>query len=275
MIDYSTVTEAPGIQVTREAAAMLHTRYSCGSRLCRGKDVLELGCGTGMGLGLLARSARRLVGGDYTQPLLSRAHGHYQGRVPLLRLDAQVLPFTESCFDLVILFEAIYYLARPSDFLNECHRVLRPDGVLLLCSANREWEGFIPSPHSTRYFSAVELRQLLSLCGFQGDVYGAFQTSPRTFRQKLAARVRKAALRLHLIPKTMKGKEILKHLFYGQLVELPHELEDEMPGVETPVFLAPNGPVTGYKVLYAVGRRMSKQSEVNERTPRSVVSYSS
>ncbi len=96
---------------------MLHTRYHYAAGLCQGKDVLEVRCGSGAGLGYLARRARSVVGGEYTESLLSRALLHYRGRIPLVWLDAHALPFREASFDAVILFEAIYYLGRPEDFL--------------------------------------------------------------------------------------------------------------------------------------------------------------
>jgi hypothetical protein len=60
--DFSSVTEAPRIKVTPEGAAMLYMRYRFAARFCKGKDVLEVGCATGMGLGYLARHARTVVG---------------------------------------------------------------------------------------------------------------------------------------------------------------------------------------------------------------------
>ena len=68
------------IKVTPEGAAMLYTRYRFAARFCEGKDVLEVGCATGMGLGYLARHARSVVGGDFTESLLRKAQSHYRGR---------------------------------------------------------------------------------------------------------------------------------------------------------------------------------------------------
>jgi protein-L-isoaspartate O-methyltransferase len=59
-IDYSDVTEAHGNQITREALAMMCTRYVFAARLSDGRDVLEVGCGAGQGLGVLRERARRV-----------------------------------------------------------------------------------------------------------------------------------------------------------------------------------------------------------------------
>src|SRR5262249_6372523 len=102
---------------------MLNTRYKFASDFCRGGRVLEIGCGAGQGLGYLARSASSVIGGDYTEALLRNAQSHYGGRIPLVALDAHELPFVDLSFDTVILYEAIYYLNSPAQFLEECRRV--------------------------------------------------------------------------------------------------------------------------------------------------------
>ena len=111
-IDYTGVTEVPGSRVTREQLARMYNRYFFAFQFCEGKDVLEVACGAGQGLGLLARRARKLVGGDYTENLIDVAWKHYGGRIPLVRFDAHTLPFREESFDVVIFYEAIYYFHR-------------------------------------------------------------------------------------------------------------------------------------------------------------------
>src|SRR5882672_5808793 len=130
--DYSTVTEKPGDEITREAASMLVTRYAHAAAYCGGKDVLEIGCGSGHGLGYIGVRARRVVGGDCTHKLLKIAGDRYGTSVPLVRLDAESVPFTSSSFDVVVLHEAIYYLGSPARFVAEARRVLRPGGRLII-----------------------------------------------------------------------------------------------------------------------------------------------
>ncbi len=56
-MSFVSVTEKPGIRVTREGHRMLIARYAYAERSCAGRDALEVGCGAGMGLGLLATRA--------------------------------------------------------------------------------------------------------------------------------------------------------------------------------------------------------------------------
>jgi SAM-dependent methyltransferase len=253
MTSYVPVTELPGSGATEEQWSMLAARYRLAAELTATRDILEVACGPGIGLGYLARGARSVVGGDVDERLLQAAHQHYGGRIPLLQLDAQALPFTRRAFDAVILFEALYYLREPERFLAETRRVLRAGGMLLLSTVNRDWRGFNPSPHSTRYFSASELRALLEAQGFAAELFGGFSPGTPTFRAKALALARDTAVRLRLIPRTMQGKQILKRLVYGRLTLLPPELTDG-PIPPPPVPLATGGPVRDFKVLYAVGR---------------------
>jgi ubiquinone/menaquinone biosynthesis C-methylase UbiE len=250
--NYTTVTEAPGQRASREQLAMLYTRYAFAAEFCHDKHVLEIACGSGQGLGYLAKKARKLIGGDYTENLLKGAHQHYRGRVPLLRLDAHALPFRDSSFDVVLLYEAIYYLANPEHFLDECRRVLLEKGMLLLCTANKEWSDFNPSPFSTRYFSARELSELLRKHGFRVELQGAFPVKKDSANNHMVSFLKRLAVALHLIPRTMKGKEILKWLFLGRLSPLPSEVNEGMDGYAAPVAISDTEACTRFKIIFAL-----------------------
>ena len=253
-VDYSTVTEVPGDKATQEQLVRVFHRYRFAVDYCEDKDVLEVACGAGQALGYLARKARRVVGGDCTEKLVASAKQYYKDRVELYLLDAHQLPFRDSSFDVVILFEAIYYLGQPEKFLIETHRVLRKDGVLLIATVNRDWPEFNPSPFSTRYLSVPELQQLLVSNGYSARFYGGFPAIPRTRKEKITAVIRKIAVKSHLIPKTMRGKELLKKVFYGKLVPLKAEIEEDMCEYAPPEPLSSDTGSSGHKVIYSVAR---------------------
>ena len=89
-MDYTTVTEVPGHRITQEALAMAWTRYAMAGDLSAERQVLEVGCGAGQGLGVLAKRAGFVVGGDYTEGLLRAARLHYGGRIPLVRTGMRI-----------------------------------------------------------------------------------------------------------------------------------------------------------------------------------------
>jgi len=251
---YTTVTELPGSGATREQLAMLYTRYHFAATHCAGKDVLEVACGPGIGLGYLGQSARFVVGGDYDEVMLRTAHAHYGDRARVLRLDAQALPFVGQAFDVIILFEAVYYLRNPDRFVREARRVLRPNGTVLISTVNREWAEFNPSPFSFRYLSAAELKGMLREQGFTVELYGAFPAETASARGRLLSAIRRAAVRLRLIPPSMRGKQMLKRMIYGRLTQLPAEARDGMAELSSLAMVSGDGGPRTYKVLYALGR---------------------
>ncbi len=265
-ITYAAVTERRGVFITREALSMLYTRYAFAAPFCAGKDVLEVACGPGPGLGYLARTGRLVVGGDCTADLVTEARRHYGGRVPILRLDAHDLPFAAASFDVVLLYEAIYYLARPEQFLEECRRVMTGSGVLLISTVNRLWPGFNPSSLSTRYFAAGELLALLGERGFDVDLYGAFPGTAVSGRDRVVSALRRAAIALDLIPRTMTGKAWLKRLFLGPLVPVPAEVEEALAS-QSPLPIAPRS-APECQILFAVAHRRAAESEMCEARPQ-------
>ena len=162
---------------------MLQTRYQMAAEMANDKEVLELACGPGVALGYLAKTARRVVGGDFDPALVSIAAQHYGSRVEVHQLDAQNLPFDDGSFDVILLLEAIYYLPRPDEFVAEAKRVLRNDGKIFVCSANPERLDFNPSPFARGYLSAAALRELLSVHGFDVEMYGGYPVSASNWRR--------------------------------------------------------------------------------------------
>ena len=68
MTNFVEVTELAGDEVAGEQVDRVHTRYAWALGHSMGKDVLEVACGTGPGLGLLKSSARSLVAGEILSP---------------------------------------------------------------------------------------------------------------------------------------------------------------------------------------------------------------
>ena len=257
--DYTTVTEAPGAKASAEQLERLYTRYAFAARYCEGKEVLEVACGSGQGLGLLAKVSKRVVGGDIDEHNLVHARRQYAGRrgIELKVLDAQDLPFEDNAFDVIICFEAIYYLAQPVLFFKEAKRVLKSGGLLVLCSVNIEWEDFNPSPYSYKYYPVSGIARLLREAGFE-DKSEFFASSPvpgDDAPDAVISAIKRAAVRLKVMPKTMKGKEFLKRVFFGRLSAMPAEIGDEAFKAPAPVRVMPVSPQNGYKIIYAIARK--------------------
>ena len=88
MIDCVDVTELSGDEVSQEQVERLCHRYYWAGEFCRGKDVLEAGCGAGQGLGYIAGLARSLIAGDFSEDIIEIARRYYGDRIALRRFDA-------------------------------------------------------------------------------------------------------------------------------------------------------------------------------------------
>lgn len=250
MIDYTNVTELADDEVSREQVDRLAQRYYWAAGYVEGKDVLEVACGAGQGLGCLAARARRVVAGDITPGLVERARRHYGARVQIDVMDAMALPQPTASLDVVLLFEAIYYLPDAERFVQECRRVLRPGGCVLLVTANKDLFDFNPSPHSHRYYGVNELGQLFGNHGFTCRFFGGTRVDGVSWRQRLLRPVKATAVRFNLMPKTMGGKKLLKSLVFGKLVKMPAEIRGDTSDYQAPESI-PNGTADQvHKVLF-------------------------
>lgn len=245
---FLTVTELPGEEISREQMDRLQARYQWAMRHAGGKDVIELACGPGPGLGLLAAAARSLRAADVSSAMARRAQAHYVDRVEITVADASRTPYADKSADLLILFEALYYIDRPEDFAAEAARLLRPGGQLLLSMPNPDLFDFAPSPFSFSYFNAPKLAKLLRPAGFRLEAFGQCPLAGISARQRLARPLKKLAVATGLMPRTMAGKRVLKRLVFGRPILMPAELS-HAPAAECPTPIPATGPNRDFKVL--------------------------
>lgn len=255
--DFSDVTEIAGTAVSQEQIDRLVSRYFWAAAHCSGKDVVEAACGTGSGLGVLASTSRTLEAGDYSLSILDVARRHYGDRIPLRQFDAQQLPFEDRSKEVILLFEAIYYLPDPKCFFAECARVLCPGGKVLITTANKDLWDFHPSPYSHRYFNIPELKADLDRHGFDCEAFG-FQSIARSpLRQRMLRPLKRLASTSGLMPKTMRGKRWLKRLVFGSQVPMPAEINSSTGTYVPPTRIATDQVDRIHKVLYCAATRRS------------------
>ena len=251
MDKYMSVTEIAGDNVSSEQVDRITNRYCWAKQFCKNKDVLEVACGSGQGLGMLNDFARSLSAGDYSSSVLETAIAHYQDRISLEVFDAQDMPFPDNKFDVVIIFEAIYYLPDFVVFLKECKRVLKNEGTILISMPNVLLEDFNKSPYSYEYFSIGQLKNILASNSFHSQFFGYLDVGSVSIKQKLFRPLKKIAADLGLIPKTMAGKKWLKRIVFGKLVPMPSEiLLEHCAGCTIPDRI--DGEDSNHKVIYCV-----------------------
>lgn len=141
-----------------------------------GDQVLQVDCGPGVLAARLAGLGAHVVGTDLSAEAVRRAQGRGVAALQF-DLDEGPLPFPAASFDAVISDSQIEHRVDYAHYLDECVRVLRPGGRLILCVPNtahwrvRWWllRGRFPYVPDTptdwlhmRFFTLHELRRLLA-----------------------------------------------------------------------------------------------------------------
>ena len=131
------------------AAGRLHDRIRSLVRVGRTDDVLDVGCGTGLGTREVARAAAdgTVLGVDLSRRMLelARARSEASGltNVTYVQADAQVHPFEPATRDLAISYFCAMFFGDPVAALANVGTALRPGGRLALVTwrglAENEW----------------------------------------------------------------------------------------------------------------------------------------
>lgn len=148
------------------------------------RTVLDIPSGRGAMVARLRAHGLQACGVDVLAPPPGVAVGR-----PVVRADMNArLPFADASFDAVACVDGVEHLERPFDFIRECHRVVRPGGVLVLSTPNisalrSRWRWLLtgfhqgektpldeasPNPwHHIGLLSFPDLRYLLHANGFR------------------------------------------------------------------------------------------------------------
>jgi len=253
--DYSLITESPGLSSTAEQLQRIYHRYHFAKSFCEGKDVIEVACGSGMGLGYLATFSNSVVGLDIDEKNLLTAQQQYQdhSKIKIINGDAHHLPLANGTCDVAILYEAIYYLKEPDKFIAESKRVLKANGVLIICTVNKDWKDFHPSPYVFNYFSVPEIYKMVKNKFNDVKIYGAFKVE-EGIKHSITSLVKRVAIKLNMIPGSLCLRAYLKRIFIGRTFPLPAQIHDGITDYTPPVELPVNERNSKYKILYIVGR---------------------
>ena len=99
-----------------------------------GKDVLEIGCGTGLILRRMVPVANRAAGIDLSDGMLERAR---ERGLEVYKANATDLPFEDATFDVVYSFKVLAHVEDIDKAIAEMSRVCRRGGLLILEFYNR------------------------------------------------------------------------------------------------------------------------------------------
>jgi SAM-dependent methyltransferase len=137
--------------------------------LLRLGDVLDVGSGDGAAAASVAPHCRSLTCIDSNPRLIQAARErlvrfeHVRAEVA----DAHELPFRDGSFDAVLVFHTLTYAVHPGRLLEECARVLRPGGRVVVLCLDEHRQADVTSRYGERHpgFSPRAVRGLLGRTG--------------------------------------------------------------------------------------------------------------
>ena len=121
--------------------------------------VLEVGCGEGRGVELLAPNADEFVGIDKIPLVIAKLQSKY----PDADFRQMVIPpfsgLTDNEFDVVVSFQVIEHIKDDLGYLKEIYRVLKPGGKALITTPNIKMS-LSRNPWHIREYTAEQLIEL-------------------------------------------------------------------------------------------------------------------
>ncbi len=188
--------------------------------------VVDVGCGGGLFLRMLAERGVRVAGLDFA---LSAATAAWQangvaavcgslGRSPIA---------AESCAA-VTMFHVLEHLYDPAAYLDEARKILKPDGRLIVQVPNADcwqfllfgdhWNG-VDIPRHLIHFRTRDLQALLEDCGFEilRQKHFSWRDNPAGLATTLAPSLDPMARRIRRVSESARGR-LFKDLVYFGLV---------------------------------------------------------
>ena len=141
-------------------------RYFLAREMARGKDVLDIACGEGYGAALLAQVARSVAAMDVSVEAVEHATQAYaRPNLEFRHADARRIDAPDAAFDLVVSFETLEHFYEHEEFYAEVRRVLRPGGMLVISTPDRDVyspDGSIANRYHVRELTRVEFENGLA-----------------------------------------------------------------------------------------------------------------
>ena len=149
-----------------------------------GIRILDIGCGGGLLSEPMARMGADVLGADAADKNIPIALAHANQSKLLIdyrHTSAEALAEEMEQFDVILNMEVIEHVASPSSFLNACFRLLKPGGLMICSTINRNITSYLNAiigaeyimrwlPKGThdwdKFITPDELSNLLDSSGF-------------------------------------------------------------------------------------------------------------
>jgi SAM-dependent methyltransferase len=137
-------------------------------------SVLDVGCGGGLFLRMLAERGHKVMGLDFS--LAAAAAAWRQNQVPVICGSLAAAPLPAGQFDVVTMFHVLEHLYDPVSYIEAARELLGPNGRLVVQVPNaRSWQFLLLGEHWSGvdvprhlfHFRSHDVEVLLDRCGFE------------------------------------------------------------------------------------------------------------
>lgn len=130
--------------ITRQISAEFG-RDLTGPKPFAGLRILDIGCGGGLLSEPMARLGAEVVGADAAERNIpvARLHAEQSGlQIDYRHTTAEALAAAGERFDVVLNMEVVEHVADPQAYLTACHDLLKPGGLMVCSTLNRNAKSF-------------------------------------------------------------------------------------------------------------------------------------
>lgn len=189
--------------ITRQIAAEF-ARDLGAERPFAGLRLLDIGCGGGLLSEPMARLGAIVTGVDAAAGNIpvAQAHATQSGlEIEYRHMTAEALLEEETRFDVILNMEVVEHVAEPLTYLSACHDLLKPGGMMVCSTINRNAKSFATAivgaewvmrwlPKGThdwaKFITPDELYQLLAQAGMTPVDRTGFVFNPLSWKWRLS-----------------------------------------------------------------------------------------
>ncbi len=141
-------------------------KYKFALKFCKGKNILEIGCGCGYGSRYLAENGvKKLEAFDIDSQAINFAIKNYPNEnIKFAEGDAQTLKLKEK-YDVILSFEVIEHLDKPYKLIELIKKGIKKGGTVILSTPNKAFtildNGKPSNPYHIYEYYPAELKELL------------------------------------------------------------------------------------------------------------------
>jgi len=159
-------------------------RYLFARRLVKNKLVLDAACGAGYGAAILAPKASKIVGIDISKEAIDYCKKKYNmSNTTFAVMDCASIAFPDELFDLIVSFETLEHISEVEKYVQELHRILKPEGQLVISTPNRDVYAIYNKGQKNKFhtyeFDDKGFRELMKPYFEIEDIYGQRYFAPK------------------------------------------------------------------------------------------------